>query len=270
MRSAPLRMLRALPTLLRIGVAETVAYRAEFLVWILTTTQPLIMLGLWTSVAREAPFAGYSSDKFVAYFLATLVVRQLTGNWVAWQMSEEVRSGAMAMRLLRPLHPFFAYAASHAAAIPFRSFVALPVALVLLASSGAHALTTDPVQLALLVPALALAWLTTFACLFAIGALAFFLTQTMAIANLYFGLFSLFSGYLMPLELLPRPIAALSDWLPFRFMLSVPVELMIGQSLDHAEAVRLVAGQLAWASIMLSIALALWRAGVRHFEAVGG
>ncbi|HSS02550.1 MAG TPA: hypothetical protein VLM79_36065, partial [Kofleriaceae bacterium] len=68
-RSAPARALRALPTLLRIGVAETVAYRAEFLVWILTTTQPLIMLGLWTSVAREGPFQDYSSDRFVAYFL---------------------------------------------------------------------------------------------------------------------------------------------------------------------------------------------------------
>ena len=44
-RSAPSRTLRALPTLLRIGVAETVAYRAEFLVWMLTTTMPLIMLG---------------------------------------------------------------------------------------------------------------------------------------------------------------------------------------------------------------------------------
>src|SRR5690349_15432405 len=105
------------------------------------------MLGLWTSVARGGPFKSYSSADFVAYYLASLIVRQLTGNWVAWQISEEVRSGAMAMRLLRPLHPFLAYAASHAAAIPFRSIIALPVALVLLASSGASALTTDPVQL---------------------------------------------------------------------------------------------------------------------------
>ena len=269
MRSAPARTLRALPTLLRIGVAETVAYRAEFLVWILTTTQPLIMLGLWTSVAREAPFARYSSASFVAYFLACLIVRQLTGNWVAWQMSEEVRSGAMAMRLLRPLHPFFAYAASHAAAIPFRSIIALPVAVLLLASSGASVLSTDPVQLVLLVPSILLAWLITFALMFAIGALAFFLTQTMAIANLYFALFSLFSGYLMPIDLLPGPIAALAGWLPFRFMLSAPVELMT-RSLDRAHLVRLLGGQLAWTAILLSAALALWRAGVKRFEAVGG
>jgi ABC-2 type transport system permease protein len=269
MRSAPLRTLRALPILLRIGVAETVAYRAEFLVWILTTTQPLIMLGLWTSVAREAPFRGYSSNDFVAYFLATLIARQLTGNWVAWQISEDVRSGAMAMRLLRPIHPFIAYASSHAAAIPFRSFVALPVAFVLLASSGASALTTDPVQLALLVPSLALAWLATFAILFAIGALAFFITQTMAIANLYFGLFSLFSGYLMPLDMLPPSVAAVAAWLPFRFMLSAPVELMT-RSLDGERLARLLGGQLAWTAILLATALGLWRAGVKRFESVGG
>jgi ABC-2 type transport system permease protein len=268
-KSALSRTFRALPTLLRIGVAETVAYRAEFLVWVLTTTQPLIMLGLWTSVAREQPFAGYSSDKFVAYFLASLVVRQLTGNWVAWQMSEEVRSGAMAMRLLRPLHPFVAYATSHAAAIPFRSFVALPVAVVLLASSGRAGLTTDPVQLAALVPSILLAWLVSFAFQFAIGALAFFLTQTMALGNLYFGLYSLLSGYLMPLDLLPAQVRAAARWLPFRGMLSTPVDLMT-KSLGHGDVALLLAGQAAWTAIMLALALVLWRAGVKRFESVGG
>jgi ABC-2 type transport system permease protein len=262
------RTLRAVPTLLRIGVAETVAYRAEFVVWILTTTQPLIMLGLWTSVARLAPFAQYASADFVAYFLAALIVRQLTGNWVAWQISEEIRSGTMAMRLLRPIHPFVAYAASHVAAIPFRTVIALPVTIGLLISSGSGALTGDPVRIALVAPSIALAWLITFALLFAIGALAFFLTQTMAIANVYFGLYSLLSGYLMPLELL-GPVARVARWLPFRYMLSAPVELMT--RLQYGDSVAsLFAGQVAWAAITLTVALVLWRRGVRRFEAVGG
>jgi ABC-2 type transport system permease protein len=269
MTSATTRALRALPTLLRIGVAETVAYRAEFLVWILTMTQPLIMMGLWTAVARDAPFAGYSAQRFVAYFLSCLIVRQLTSNWVAWQISEEVRSGAMAMRLLRPIHPFVAFAAGHAAAIPFRSLIALPLAVVLLASSGASALTSAPAQLAWLLPSLALAWLITFAVLFAIGALAFFLTRTDAIANLYFGLFALFSGYIMPLEMMPGWLRAVAGWLPFRAMLSAPVELLT-EPLDRGGIAAVLAGQAAWAAITLAAALALWRAGVRRFEAVGG
>ncbi len=266
------RVLRAMPTLLRIGVAETVAYRAEFLVWILTTTQPLIMLSLWASVARSqksGTFHGYTQAGFVAYFLATLIVRQLTGNWVAWQISEEVRSGTMSMRLLRPIHPFFAYLASHAAAIPFRSVIALPVAFALLASSGASALSTDPAQLALLPLSIALAWLITFSLMFAIGALAFFITQTMAIANLYFGLFSLLSGYLMPLDMMPSVFATIAKWLPFRFMLSAPVELMT-RSLSRDALVELLAGQVGWTAISLAGALLLWRAGIKKFEAVGG
>ena len=41
----------ALPTLLRVGLSEVVAYRAEFVVWILTTNMPLVMLAIWHAVA---------------------------------------------------------------------------------------------------------------------------------------------------------------------------------------------------------------------------
>ena len=269
MRSSLSRTLRAIPTMLRIGVAETVAYRAEFLVWILTTTLPLIMLGLWTSVARDKPFEGYTAEQFVAYFLATLIIRQVTGNWVAWQMMEEIRLGTMAMRLLRPIHPFFAYVSSHLAAIPFRTIVALPLAVILLFSSGATTLPHDPLQFAALPLTIGMAWMITFAILFAIGALAFFMTQTMGISNLYFGLFSLLSGYLMPLDLMPKPLAALAHWLPFWCTLYIPVEIMT-RAHTGAELAQLLATQAAWTAITLAIALWIWRMGVRRFESVGG
>jgi ABC-2 type transport system permease protein len=90
----------------------------------------------------------------------------------------------------------------------------------------------------------------------------------MAIANLYFALYSLFSGYLMPLELL-GPVANIARWLPFRFMLSAPVELLT-RTQHRDDLVRLLGGQAAWAAISLTGALVLWRRGVRRFEAVGG
>ncbi|MEO6774244.1 MAG: ABC-2 family transporter protein [Kofleriaceae bacterium] len=262
------RTVRALPTLLRVGVAETVAYRAEFIVWILTTTQPLIMMSLWTSVAHGGSFKGYDADAFIAYYLATLLVRQLTGNWVAWQMMEEIRMGTMAMRLLRPIHPFVTYMASHLAALPFRSIIAAPLVVILLITSASGGITHDAVQLSVLPLAIAMAWLITFAILFAIGALAFFLTQTTAISTLYFGLFSLFSGYLLPLDLLPAPIAKVAAVLPFRFTLAMPVEL-ITHTLPHAQLAHLLAAQAAWTAGLVAFAVWIWNAGVRRFEAVG-
>lgn len=266
------RTLRAFPTLWRVGVAETIAYRAEFLVWMLTTTIPLIMLALWTSVADEGPFQGYQSSDFVAYFLAVLIVRQLTSNWIAWQMFEDIRLGVLSMRLLRPIHPFAAYGISQAAALPFRSVIAVPVALILLASSGAHALTTSPLQLALMVPSLALAWVISFGINFAIGSIGFWVTQAFAIGGVYFTLYTLLSGYLMPLAIMGSkyPTLAKLTWAtPFPSMLAVPVRLLT-RNLDATELARMLATQAGWAVGSILLAFAVWRRGLRHFEAVGG
>ena len=259
MRSTPNRALRALPTLLRVGVAETVAYRGEFLVWMLTSTMPLIMLGLWTSVADEAPFQSYTSARFVAYYLGVLIVRNLTGNWVAWQIAEEIRLGTLSMRMLRPIHPFIALAASHAAALPFRSLIALPIAFILLIGSSASVLATEPLQLALLLPS------------FALGCVGFWITQTFGIVNFYFALWSLFSGYLLPMDILHSRfpwVADLATKLPFYYMLAPPVELMT-KSLTGTQIAELLGWQAAWAFLSVAIALWVWRRGVRHFEAVG-
>jgi ABC-2 type transport system permease protein len=261
--------LRALPTLLRIGLAETIAYRAEFLIWMLTTTMPLVMLALWTSVAHEGPFQGYGTNEFVAYFLLSLIVRNLTSSWVVWQINDEVRRGVLSMRLLRPVHPFVAYAATHLSAVPLRGLIVLPVAVILLLTSAREVITGDPVRIALLAPSLALAWALTFALMLAIGGLAFFFDKSMAVMDVYFGVFAVLSGYLVPLPLLPDWLADVARYAPFRYLLSAPIELMMRTDLDTMGALGLVGAQLAWAAALGAIALAVWNAGIRRFEAVG-
>jgi ABC-2 type transport system permease protein len=260
--------LRAMPALLRIGLAETVAYRAEFIIWMLTTTLPLVMLGLWTSVAAEAPFRGFESKDFVAYYLAALIVRNVTGNWAAWQINEEIRSGTLSMRLLRPIHPFAGYAATHLSAVPLRALIALPITVILLLSSARDVLADTPAELALFAVSLAGAWLLTLAIMVTIGALAFWIERSMGIFDVYMGVFAVLSGYLVPLALMPGWIQTVAEHAPFRYMLSAPVEILIGQAEGEA-ALRLVATQLGWAAGMVVVALATWRAGIRRFEAYG-
>jgi ABC-2 type transport system permease protein len=261
--------LRAAPTLLRVGVAETVAYRVEFVIWMLTTTLPLIMLGLWTSVAAEAPFAQFGQREFIAYYVATLIVRNLTGSWVVWQLNEEIRRGLLSFRLLRPVHPFVTYAATHLSSVPLRSLVAIPFALILLFTSARDILITDPVLLLILVASLLGAWLITFFMLIMIGAAALFMEKSVAVFDAYLGVFAVLSGYLVPLALLPGWVRAIADWTPFRFMLSFPVELAIGRYAGPAQALRDLALQWMWVVLVIGVALAVWRAGIRRYEAFG-
>jgi ABC-2 type transport system permease protein len=254
--------------MLRVGVAEALAYRAEFLVWMLTTTLPLVMLGLWSTVAREGTFHGYGTAEFTAYYLATLIVRNLTGSWVVWQMNGEIRDGTLSMRLLRPIHPFVGYAAVHLAAIPLRAAIALPVAVVLLATSGARTVTGDPIMIGLFLISVVGAWVITFFWMLLLGALGFFIEKSLAVFEVYLGIYALFSGYLLPLSLLPGWVAAVARWLPFRYMLGFPVEILIGAH-DRAAVLRGLGVQWGFAAAAVVGAILMWRAGVRRYEAYG-
>lgn len=263
------KTLRAVPTLLRVGFAGAVAYRSEFLVWVLATTMPLVMLALFWAVAEEAPVGRFGQREFAAYYLATWIVRQLTGSWVVWDMNMEIRQGTLGMRLLRPIHPFLSYGAENVAAIPFRFLVSLPMALLALAWVGPGAFSGDPLLWALAALSTAGAWLMNFCAMAMIGTLGLYWERSIALFDLWLGLFFIFAGYLIPLALFPAWLAPVVRWLPFRFIQSLPVELALGL-VDRREALAAVLVQWAYAAALLAGSLALWRRGVARFQAYGG
>ncbi len=261
--------LRAFPAILRVGFAEALAYRAEFLVWVFAYTMPIIMLALWSAVAREAPVGRYGEKEFQAYFLATLVIRLCTGAWVVWEMNLEVRQGTLQKRLLRPLHPLLTYLAENLAALPMRFAIVTPIALCAVWYVGPDVLSRDPVQWLVLPVAILGAFLLTFLAMAAIGSLSLFWESSLALFDLWLGFYVVFSGYVMPLEFFPPAARDVIDWLPFRQMLAFPVETLLGHA-TREETLRGLALQWAWIAVFAALALSIWRAGLRRFGAFGG
>ena len=211
------RTLRALPALMKMGVARATAYRAEFFIWMLTSTMPLIMLPLWYAVAEEAPIAGFGQPRFAAYFLAGFVIRQVVGAWASWTINLEVRSGTLSQRLLKPIHPMWAYATENIAAIPLRGLMAVPIALVAFFFVETAGMTRDPALLALTPLALIGAWAIGFFVHVAIGSLSLWMHQSIKVIDVWTALFFVFSGYLVPVALFPDWLRWLPDWLPFQY-----------------------------------------------------
>jgi ABC-2 type transport system permease protein len=263
------RALRAFPTLVRVGFAESVAYRAEMLVWMLTTTMPLVSLALWSAVAEGAPVGSFAAKDFAAYFLVTLVVRQLTGSWVVWEINQEIRSGALTRRLLKPIHPLIAYSADNLGALPLRAALALPVGIAGALAAGGDLLRGDARLIPVFLLSLIGAWLINFFVMVLIGTLAFYMESSTAIFEIYLASFMVLSGYLVPLPLFPGWLVALSDALPFRYTVGFPVELAIGL-LDPRRALIELGVQWGYAALSCALALAAWRRGVARFAAFGG
>ena len=269
MRGRWRRFRDVLASSLRVGFAEAMAYRSEFVVWFLSTNTPLIMLVLWHAVAAEAPVGRFGEREFTAYFLTTLVVRLLTGAWVVWEINNEVRSGALAMRLLRPVHPFVAYATENLAAWPLRLAMVVPIIAVLFWVLGPSFLSGDPLQWLLFPVAIAGAWLLTFSAMLVIGSLSLFWHSSFGVFEVWMTLYFVFSGYIVPLELFPPHLAAIVDVLPFRYLISFPVETVLGL-VPFATSIEYMLRQWAFIALFGTAALMLWRAGVRRYEAFGG
>jgi ABC-2 type transport system permease protein len=263
------RTLKAYPTLLRIGLAEAVAYRAEFLVWMLSMTMPLVMLALMRAVAEEAPVGRFTAAGFTSYYLATLIVRQMTGAWVVWELIREIREGTLALRLLRPIHPLAAHSAESLAAMPMRALVSLPVAIILLALTRGAAVTHDPLVLLAFAGSLVGAWLLNFSVSAMVGTLGLYIESSIAVWELWLGCFMLFSGYLLPLELFPPWLERLSRALPFAYLQAVPVEILTGLH-SRAAALRALGWQWTYAAAAFTAMLWFWRRATRRFAAYGG
>lgn len=264
-----MKWLWAYPTLVRVGLAETIAYRAEMLVWMLTTTMPLVSLALWSAVAREAPIGPYGEKEFVRYFLITLLVRQLTGCWLVWELNHEIRTGILSQRLLRPIHPFIAYSAENLGALPIRALLSSPILAIALYSGG-QMLFQGKLSLFLLwLPSLIGAWLINFFVMALVGSLAFYIESATRVFDVYLGCFMVLSGYLVPLSLFPDWITKLNNWLPFRYTLGFPVELAAG--LLSPERIWTELGiQWSWAAICCILSLLIFRRGIIRYSAFGG
>jgi ABC-2 type transport system permease protein len=258
--------LRAYPTLLRVGFASAVAYRAELVIWMLTTTMPLVSLSIWSAVAREAPVGRYGPREFVGYFLAALVVRQVTGSWLVWEMNHEIRQGTLSQKLLKPLHPLWGYSAENLAAIPLRAALCVPVVAVALTTAQ---ITRSGPMLAVFFASIVGAWAINFFTMALIGSLAFFLESSTGVYELWLITFMLLSGYIVPLELFPGWVRGVAEFLPFHYTLGFPVEVVIGLR-DMPAAIEGLAVQWTYVVMCAIGALVAFRAGVRRYGAFGG
>ena len=260
--------IKAYPQMLKTGFAAAVAYRAEFLIWMFSTNMPLVMLAIWAAAARSGPVGSYTQQGFAAYYLAALLVRLMTGAWVVWEMTMEIRQGTLALRLLRPIHPLLQWSADNIAAIPMRGVVAIPVIGILLFVARSE-LSHDWFSWLLLCPALLGGWLLYFLVQAIIGTLALRVESAASLFDAWLGFSNILSGYLVPLDLFPDAVRKLALVLPFRFQLSFPVELMLGRW-SPTEALQLLGAQWAYVLLFLLATRVAWRSGLRHYAAYGG
>ena len=102
-----------------------------------------------------------------------------------------------------------------------------------------------------------------------IGSFALFVDSASSLYEVWFALYSVFGGYLVPVDLFPPWLRGLADVLPFRLMLSVPVEAMIGH-VSRGQMLTALGWQAVYVLVFGLLLRSVWNAGVRRYAAFGG
>lgn len=277
-RSSPADLTRLSPRALlgyygaqfAVTFAEQIAYRGAVLIWLISlVTQPLISLVVWTTVARAngGSAGGITTGEYAAYFIALMVVNQLTFSWHAWEFEWRVRNGFFSPMLLRPIHPIHNDIAQNLTFKTLTFVVLLPTAVGLGFAFGAD-FSPSAWDLVAFVPALVLAMGLRFFIEWCLAMAAFWLTRVMAL-NQVFGVATFFlAGQAAPLALFPEPVQVIAAILPFRWTLAFPIELLLGNLSGREIAVGLVV-QVVWIGLVLALLRFMWARGVRRYSAVG-
>jgi ABC-2 type transport system permease protein len=262
-----LKVLRRM-TVLNVGVA--MAYRGAFLLFMLgAIATPVVSLLIWRTALSNGAQLPVDKEYLTTYFVLLGVVSMLTSSWIAPFLADEIRKGELSKWLIRPAPSQLDGISNNLTEKLLKLAWHTPAIVVLwwIFRAEVH-VPADPVRWLLFGLSVMLAAVLVYVVSLLIGSLGFWFDDVRGVYRGYQLLHDVLSGAIVPLALMPDWSRAVMDLQPFRFMVSFPLEIVIGE-LTASELTIGIALQAGYVGLALVMATLVWRVGVRSYSAVG-
>lgn len=262
-------------TVLRVGLADRFAYRANFFIGTIMRLLPFVtVVFFWNAVMADAPpraFGGYNADAMVGYFILVFLARAFSSMpGLAREIAKDVRDGQLNKFLVRPID-FPAYQlmlrTSHKTVYLFT--LAAPFGLFVWLMSAYFPAAPDFAQLAAGVAALLLSFVIGFHFHLLMGMLSFWFLEVTTFLFVVDLIEFFLSGQMIPLDLLPAWAQDASHWLPFQYAAYAPAAILLGRVPSEALP-GLLGMAVIWAVVMVALTRLLFARGLRRYSAYGG
>lgn len=261
--------MRKLISLTRLDLINSLIERADmFLYTISNCAAPLITLFVWLSFTPPGESSVYTHNELIWYFLLVMLVKLITSAWGGQFLSPRIRRGAISPFLTQPTPYIYHYISNNIAEKIIKLVMLLPLLCVLIITFRVSFLPVSLSGLVASIASLVMAAMLFFLADTAIGLLGFWFEETSAVGEAYGLMSSLFSGMLIPLIALPQSIRNLGYFLPFRYTLSLPIEIFLGQ-LSGWQIYISLAVQLIWLLAVGGLCRYLWTRGLKVYSASG-
>lgn len=266
---------RKTAALVLISLKETMRWRIVMMLSLLTGPMYMIVsYVIWAaiySVNTQGVIGGYTFNDIVTYYVMGTLTYYLIYDAVDDELEEDVLEGRLTTYLLKPYHYLgfhIVYKLSHRSIAFLIEFI--PVILIAGMIFGFKQF--QGIHLLNYAAAVVIAFFTSFFLHALIGMLAFWFYKINGMKWLYRILVRLLQGSLMPLSMMPLLVQKVLFFLPFQFILFVPLQAIKGEYTLGGFSLsipQLLLYGICQTVVLGFITFAVWKIAIRKYTGAG-
>jgi len=255
--------------LIRMSIIDALTYREDvFLYTLVGIVHPLVILSVWLFIARSGAQTPLTAAEFVQYYLLVLVIKLITSAWSDVFISSDIRTGKISSFLTKPA-PFFIFSLGNNVGEKIvKSIFLVPIVVICLIFFRAQPPHIDLGGFMLFAISTIAAAGVSFLIDICVGISAFWLEDARSVHDAVGVMSYSLSGALIPIVALPAVVRQVNEYLPFRYTLSLPIEILMG-NLTSLQIIQALCIQFSWLIALLFIFRAMWSSGTKRYSAVG-
>lgn len=264
------KLLRKIVRVFSMNWSQLLQYRSDVIVWTITEAiTPLIALAIWFTVAQNQSSA-LSPQDAITYYVLSMIVITGTNSWVSYFLTDDILTGTLVQSLIRPLSVFWHHAVDNIVTKAIR--LILPVlAFTIVAWQWPHLFSPsiyDSSRIALAVLSVILGATIAFLADALLATVAFWIEDSHQIIGYHYLLWTISSGVLIPYTFLPDTLKTVLSFLPYRYIVSAPLEILVTSSATLLPTQLLVI-QLAWIAGLGTALYFAWKQGLKRYAIPG-
>ncbi|MDO5063161.1 MAG: ABC-2 family transporter protein [Peptostreptococcaceae bacterium] len=251
--------------------SEFTIYRSNIYMNFLFGCVPIVVyLFLWRSIYGNDLIAlgGYSYRQMITYFvLVSLLYEVLDARANIVKLSEMIEDGSIHNHMLKPIG-FFSlnFKLYRAEKIIYLTSVLVPYVILCLVLREHIHWELDHIPFFIISLCLAFVLKYFMGCI--LGLLTTWIEEISGLLDLWNNIERFLSGGLIPLSILPKKVFMFLSFLPFQYMLFVPVDIYMG-NMDLLEIYRALFIQIGWCIILGGLLLIIKQKAFRKYSGYG-
>lgn len=252
----------------KVSVINSIAYRANTIArFCFYTLFIYIFMKLWHAIYQEGNVHGYTNTQMSWYLIMTEFISFSCSSSIYNVMNDDIKSGAIAYQLGRPMHYVFYQFANSIGQILMNavSFGSFAILLGFIFAGPLNSFTLE--ELPALLLSIVLSITLNYFFLMLIGLSAFVMEENFAMYLIYQKL-SFMLGMFLPVEFLPEWMQIIAKHLPFSYVHWAPAKLFVNYSPELA--MELIPSQIIWTVVSIVLVLLSYHIMVRHLQVNGG